>query len=246
MPHQISYRALVVDDEEEYRTIVGDFLTNVGCATRIAADAAEALKALDEERYDLVISDIRMPGMDGLQLMREALKRYPHLSFIIMTGHAGEYTFSDIIEAGATDFIGKPFPMAELKAKLERIQREKSTLRALAVEAESNASFAELSRALLSPLSFESISEMVLNYAKHLTGSEIGFVGYIDLQSGYLACPTMSREVWENCHVEDKDIVLKKFKGLWGWVLENQIPVLSNAPQVDARSSGVPPGHLPI
>ena len=74
---------------------------------------------------------------------------YPHLCFIIMTGHADEYTYSNITEAGAADFIFKPFPIAELKAKLERIEKERSILaelqeknEALLLEGEINASFA--------------------------------------------------------------------------------------------------------
>jgi CheY-like chemotaxis protein len=246
-------RILVVDDEEEYRIMVQKYVQMLGYGSDASADATEALDILSRDHFDLVISDIRMQDKDGLQLMREALGEYPHLHFIIMTGHAADYTFSDIIDAGASDFISKPFPLAELKAKLERIEREKATLRELqkkneelARAAEIHASFADLSRALLSPLSFESISDLILSYARQLTESEIGFVGYIDQQNGYLVCPTMSREVWENCHVEDKDVVLKKFGGLWGWVLENREPVLTNVLPEDARSTGVPVGHLPI
>jgi CheY-like chemotaxis protein len=253
MPDSVMSRILVVDDEEEYRIMVQNYLQMLGYGSDFSAGATEALEILSKDHFDLVISDILMTGKDGLQLMREALDKYPHLRFIIMTGHAGDYTFSDIIDAGASDFISKPFPVAELKAKLERIEREKAILQELQKKneelsraAEIHASFADLSRALLSPLSFESISDLILSYAKQLTESEIGFVGYIDQQNGYLVCPTMSREVWENCHVEDKNIVLKKFGGLWGWVLENRELVLTNVLREDIRSTGVPAGHLPI
>jgi len=120
------------------------------------------------------------------------------------------------------------------------------TLEALEWEAGVNASIAELSSALISPASLEDISYLVLEHAQRLTGSEFGFVGYIDPQTGYLVSPTLTRDIWDTCQVPDKDIVFKEFRGLWGWVLDNRKPLLTNTPADDPRSSGTPPGHIPI
>jgi PAS domain-containing protein len=79
-----------------------------------------------------------------------------------------------------------------------------------------------------------------------LTGSPLGYAGYIDPDTGFLICPTMSREVWDDCRMEHKDIVFQRFHGLWGWVLENRQSLITNRPQEDPRSSGTPEGHLPI
>ena len=128
---KIIERILVVDDEEGQRTVVGQFLQKMGYICDMAPDAFEALKALDHNHFDLVISDIRMHGKDGLELAREALGKYPRLSFIIMTGHASQYSYNDIIEAGASDFITKPFSVGELKAKIDRIERERQVLQSL-------------------------------------------------------------------------------------------------------------------
>jgi CheY-like chemotaxis protein len=68
------------------------------------------MEMLGQEHFDLVISDIMMDKKDGLEFMREARAKWPHLDFIIMTGFA-DYSYSDIIEAGATDFDTKPFPV---------------------------------------------------------------------------------------------------------------------------------------
>jgi PAS domain S-box-containing protein len=117
---------------------------------------------------------------------------------------------------------------------------------ALAWEAGVNAAIATLSKALLSPTSIEDISYLVLEEAKRLTKSGLGFVGYIDPETGYLVCPTLTRDVWEDCQVPDKDITFKKFRGLWGWVLNNKEPLLINKPLQDPRSTGTPEGHVPI
>ncbi len=118
---------------------------------------------------------------------------------------------------------------------------------ALAWEAGVNAAIATLSKALLSPTSIEDISYLVLEEAKRLTESGLGYVGYIDPETGYLVCPTLTRDVWEGCQVPDKDITFKEFRGLWGWVLNNKEALLINKPlQKDPRSTGTPEGHVPI
>jgi putative two-component system response regulator len=124
-------QVLVVDDEEGYRTMVQQFLHRLGYTCDIAPNAFEALGAADRAHFDLVISDIRMKGKDGLELTRDTLARYPDTVFIIMTGHTSEYSYSDIINAGAADFIAKPFHTEELKAKIDRIEREKQVVHEL-------------------------------------------------------------------------------------------------------------------
>jgi PAS domain S-box-containing protein len=116
----------------------------------------------------------------------------------------------------------------------------------LAYEVEVNKAVAELSSALLSQVSIDDISYVVLENARRLTGSRYGYVGYIETDTGYIICPTLSRDIWEQCGVEGKDIVFSEFTGLWGWVLNNRKPLLTNTPQEDPRSTGVPVGHIPI
>ena len=111
---------------------------------------------------------------------------------------------------------------------------------ALSWEADVDTAIVALSKALISPTSLEDISSLVLEYAKRLTASELGYVGYIEPETGYLVSPTLTRDVWESCQVPDKDIVFQKFAGLWGWVLEKREPLLTNRPSEDPRSNGTP------
>ncbi len=113
-------------------------------------------------------------------------------------------------------------------------------------ESEQNEALAQLSQALLTSRDIEEISWKVLERAKSLTGSRYGYVGYLDAETGYLVSPTLTRDVWDVCRVKGKDIVFKDFKGLWGWVLRNRRPLLTNTPAEDPRSTGVPEGHVPI
>jgi PAS domain S-box-containing protein len=126
------------------------------------------------------------------------------------------------------------------------IQERKEAEEALAWEASINAAIAELSSALILPKPIEDISWMVLEHAKHFTRSDFGYVGFIDPDTGYLVSVTMTRDIWDTCHVPDKEIIFKKFSGLWGWVLENRKPLLTNSPAQEPMSSGTPAGHIPI
>ncbi|MFO8049289.1 MAG: PAS domain-containing protein [Desulfosudaceae bacterium] len=105
---------------------------------------------------------------------------------------------------------------------------------------------AELANSLASQQSIEEISDRVLDYAKQLTKSQFGYVGHIDPQSGFLVSSTMTRDIWDSCQVANKSVVFEVFYGLWGWVLENRLPLISNEPGEDPRSSGTPEGHVPI
>jgi PAS domain S-box-containing protein len=136
-----------------------------------------------------------------------------------------------------------------LLKKSKRSRREPETEKALQIleqDSAVNKVKADLFNALLRSESVEDISMLVLQHARRLTGSAYGYVGHIDLETGYLISSTMTRDIWESCNVEGKDVVFKEFKGLWGWVLRNRKPLLTNSPDQDPRSSGTPKGHIPI
>jgi signal transduction histidine kinase len=134
------------------------------------------------------------------------------------------------------------FGVSNLRLRSAHQQAEE----ALAWEAEVNAAIATLSHQLIALVAPETIAMLVLEQAKRLTGSAFGYVGYIDPQTGFLVCPTMTREIWDACQVTNKGIVFEQFGGLWGWVLDHQQPLLTNAPATDPRSTGTPGGHVPI
>ena len=116
---------LIVDDDENIQTYFMEFFKKSGFNFKVASDSSEALKILHKHSFDLVISDIFMPGTDGIKFMKEAKESFPHLDFIIITGYSSKYTYEDIIYAGAVDYLEKPHTLGELQAKIKRIEREK-------------------------------------------------------------------------------------------------------------------------
>ena len=107
------------------------FLRSCGYECESVTDPFKVLGLLQRGGFDLVISDITMTGMTGLDLIRKVPAIDPQIDTIIMTGFTGDYSYSDVIKAGASDFISKPFEMEELKAKIERVNRERKMVREL-------------------------------------------------------------------------------------------------------------------
>ncbi len=122
---------LVADDDDQFRQSLVSILNQKGYRCFSVGDAKTALEIIQQEECDLIISDVNMPGMDGVELMRTAKAGKPDLDFIIMTGFSSEYTYGDIISAGASDYMSKPFGMVELLARIERVDREKRIMQEL-------------------------------------------------------------------------------------------------------------------
>jgi signal transduction histidine kinase len=113
-------RLLIVDDELAHLQALCDTLGTVGYETTGCANAEQALQALAAASFDLLLSDLQMPGMDGIALMRAALARDPSLTCVIMTGQGSVATAVAAMQAGALDYILKPFKLSAALPVLSR------------------------------------------------------------------------------------------------------------------------------
>ena len=113
-------RILVVDDEMIIRTLLQDILTEAKFFVDIAASPNEALQKLHNDCYDLMISDIKMPGMSGIDLLKAAKRIDENLHIIMVTGHATADTAINALRFGAYDYVKKPFAIEELINVVER------------------------------------------------------------------------------------------------------------------------------
>jgi len=176
-------RILVVDDEEMIRRTAGAFLEKIGYECETANDAEQAFAALSHKPFELVISDISMPGMDGIQLMKKARGPHPELAFMIMTGYTVDYSYAEIIVAGASDYIPKPFDLRELKAKIERIDREKEILADLQESNDQLESAIERANqmAVQAELASMAKSEFLANMSHEIRTPLNGVIGFTDM-----------------------------------------------------------------
>jgi PAS domain S-box-containing protein len=162
-----------------------------------------------------------------------------------------------------TDFTGKklffqtsisPLKNAEgeiigIAGLLRDMTSLKTMEKALSWEVEVNEALTKLSRNLLNPSNLDDISAQVLKYAKEITQSEFCFVGYVEPGTRQLRSFSLTKDVWEKCHVEDvfeTEFSFNDVGGLWGLVLDNKEPILTNNPAEDSRAVGIPEGHVPI
>ncbi len=122
---------LIVDDDDLVLKTLNVLITSLGYSCLLASDGLEAVEILREKQCDLVLSDVLMPNMDGLELLAYVREKYPKIDVIVATGFSEQASYADVIKAGAIDFIKKPIDQAELEAKLDRAMRERKMVREL-------------------------------------------------------------------------------------------------------------------
>lgn len=122
---------LVVDDDELIRMTLSVLVSSLHYPCLVAGNGKEALKILQSQPVDLVLSDIIMPEMDGMELLQQIKSHYRSTDVIIATGHSEKFRYADVIQAGAIDYIKKPIDQLELEAKLARAFRERSMVQLL-------------------------------------------------------------------------------------------------------------------
>jgi len=117
---------LVVDDDEEINTVLEKILKNLGFSVRSVLGGEDALKALKDMAFTFLLTDMRMPNMSGMELIKRVSSDFPDVNIIAMTGYSEGYRYIDVLNSGASDFIKKPFESGELEAKIKRIINERN------------------------------------------------------------------------------------------------------------------------
>jgi putative two-component system response regulator len=120
-------RILVVDDDDSFRHMIRDVLQQTGFECEVASSGDEALRVLTTSHVDVVIADIHMPGMSGIELTKQVKDRY-NADVIVLTGFVEDFRYEQIVEIGASDFIQKPVGIDELLIRIKRVVRERTLL----------------------------------------------------------------------------------------------------------------------
>ncbi len=109
---------LLVDDEERFLSTTSQLLENREVTTYIAANGRTALRILDDKRIDVVVLDVKMPEMDGIEVLRKIKHKYPLVEVIMLTGHASVDSAVDGMRLGAFDYLVKPCDINDMLAKV--------------------------------------------------------------------------------------------------------------------------------
>ena len=116
---------LVVDDDQRVCEVLKELFGAMQFPTASSLSGEEALRMLKEKPYTFLLADMKMPQMNGMELIRRTRENFPSVSVVAMTGYTDEYQYVDIINAGANDFVKKPIDIAELEAKIVRCISER-------------------------------------------------------------------------------------------------------------------------
>ena len=163
---------LIVDDDEHLLDMFQTALSLEGYQCEKAANVERALELITNNQFDILIADIKMPGMTGLELTERAKKIRPEMAVIVMTAYIEEFSYDSAIEVGASDFIKKPFTVRELVARIQHVKLQEK-LRSMSVTDELTG--------LYNRRGFFTLAEQELRMAKRLEKSI--FLFFLDIDN---------------------------------------------------------------
>jgi two-component system response regulator (stage 0 sporulation protein F) len=114
-------KILIVDDDEGVRDMLADFFGVLGYDPILACNGREALQLLEQNDVVLVLSDIKMPVMDGIEMLKRIKKRWGDLDVILITGYGPDYSWESVKKAGAADYVSKPFNIDVIERKVRSL-----------------------------------------------------------------------------------------------------------------------------
>jgi DNA-binding NtrC family response regulator len=120
------FRVLLVDDEDDFRETLQKRLRNRKLQVEVAENGYKALEILQTQDFDVVILDVKMPGLDGIETLKEIKMKKPEVEVIMLTGHASIESGIQGMQLGAFDYVMKPVPLDELLDKMRQAYERKS------------------------------------------------------------------------------------------------------------------------
>lgn len=120
-------RIMIIEDDKEMRSLLKDFLEEEGFETDSASNGVDALRMLSKDYFDLVITDIRMPGLTGLDILPRIRRLKPEIPIIVMTAYGSDDVRRRSLERGATIYLEKPIHLSKLRAVIREMVLRKSS-----------------------------------------------------------------------------------------------------------------------
>ncbi len=184
-------RILAVDDQRYFRELIEGLLVEEGYEVQTASSGEEALRVLAHASFDVIVTDLVMPGMNGCDLVQRVKERDPDQEIMVVTGVVDVRSAVDAMKVGATDYLLKPFDRATLAAALEatlqrsRLRQERDRLLEENIEYLGERSLFERALGLFSATSIEALSEKVLDGLCRETGAQGGVLWWRDAQADH-------------------------------------------------------------
>lgn len=170
---------LVVDDEQIVLNLVEDTLTDEGYVVTTTSSPKEAINLASQQPFDFILTDIRMPEMNGIDLVKEIHRIAPTIGVIFMTGYANLDTAKQAIKEGAYDYIMKPFELSEIRQAITRAVQQKQSTTQATLSRELN-KIADLSNLIYASGDLASLLRLSLSFAIIQSNAEAGIAVYFD------------------------------------------------------------------
>ena len=210
---------LVVDDDSQIREVFSRMLEILGHRYQCAEDGLAAYDVLKNTPFDMVLCDIRMPEMDGLELMKQIQRMDMDVPFIMVTGFGDEFTYDLVVKSGARDFIKKPFTIEELENKLNRVFKElrvsEENRNLLEKQIQLNKKLSALlaiAGELCSELDFDRLFHLIINRVTEALDAQRTSLYIIDKKNG---------EIWTKVAQQIEEIRVPLGSGISGRVAES-------------------------
>src|SRR5438552_7772607 len=113
-------KVLIIDDDANHAEVVAESLERVGYQCIVATSGSAGAKIIEQEEPDVVLTDLKMDGIDGLAILRKARQEIPDGEVVVITGHGDVQTAVEAMKAGATNYLQKPVNLAELRAMVDK------------------------------------------------------------------------------------------------------------------------------
>ncbi len=179
---------LIVDDDEMVRYVLTEKLGECGFATVAAGDGCKALQLFGQQRFDAVLLDLKMPGMDGIETLRELLKRDPEVPVIMVTAHGDVATAVEAIKLGAYDFVEKPPQISRITLTLRRAMEKAALEREVRELGKSVQESSTLKRANDKLIELDRVKTAFLSSISHELRTPLtSIIGFADINRNKLA-----------------------------------------------------------
>jgi signal transduction histidine kinase/DNA-binding response OmpR family regulator len=192
-------RILVVDDEEPVLELLKDILSEYPYRVDLASTGEEAIGRIQEEIYDLVLTDLNLPGIDGLGVLRAAKEKDHDIAVVLLTGNATVFNAIEALRKGVYDFVQKPFQLGELEASLSRAlewrafalreRREDEIRKKIVDEARARQrTLYEIAKEITESFKLDATLSRIVERSRDLCSAQQGLLFLLDEATGQLIC----------------------------------------------------------
>lgn len=163
-------KILVVDDDEQMREDISEMLSREGYTVTHVGSGEEALEKIKEEHFDVILTDLIMPGIDGMEVLRQSKRIKPAVRVIMITGFGTIENAVEAMKEGASDYVSKPFKINEVQATVKRALEEAKFSKSLSTSGAKNDRVQEMLSSLSNPIRRATIEYLFLQGSSSFMG----------------------------------------------------------------------------